>query len=590
MPRSKSRPAACRGSDSPSLAMIPWPEPTSLARCDRVLEELRAHATAWTALDLRARIRLLDEIAEGVVETAEEWVKISCKAKGIELGSNVEAEEWLAGPWAVLRHIKLQARTLRDIEAHGSPKLPGQARINEKGRVIAPVFPTDPLDKILFRGMTAEVWMEPGVSLEGLPETMGWMHRASGEQVAPTVCLVLGAGNVSSIVALDTLFELFARGTVVALKTNPINSYLGTVWERVFRPVIEIGAMRIVHGGASTGDYMCHHDAVDRIHITGSDRTYDAIVWGTGEDGKRRKETGEKRVTLPISAELGNVSPIIVVPGPWSQSDIRFHASNVASSLVNNAGFNCLATRTLVTSEGWSKRREFLDAVGLSLKNAPSRSAYYPGALERHREFLKEHPDALQFGAEVEGCVPWTLIEGVDPRNRDDVCFQLESWCGLMAETPLQGNGTVEFLDEAVEFCNDVLWGTLNATILVHPKSMADPMIAKAVNDAIARLRYGAVAVNVWAGGTFALGSTPWGAFPGHEPEDIRSGQGFVHNTYLFERAEKAVTRAPFRIWPRPAWFHDTKRCTRTARRLFDVTAKTTAWRLARTVWSAMRG
>jgi acyl-CoA reductase-like NAD-dependent aldehyde dehydrogenase len=570
--------------------MIPWPEPTTLADCDQALDDLRAHAPSWVALELEERIRLLDEVADNVVDAAEEWVEISCRAKGIELGSNVESEEWLAGPWTVLRHIKLQARTLRDIEAHGSPRLPGRARVNDKGRVVAPVFPTDPLDKILFRGITAEVWMEPDVALEDLEKTMGWMHRTARSQPMPTVSLVLGAGNVSSIAPLDALFELFARGSVVALKSNPINSYLGPVWERVFRPVIEIGAMRILHGGASTGDYMCHHHGVDRVHITGSDRTYDAIVWGTGEEGERRKESGEKRIDLPISAELGNVSPIIVVPGPWSQSDIRFHASNAASSLVNNAGFNCLATRTLVTSEAWPKRRALLDAIGESLKNAPSRTAYYPGALERHGEFLRAHPDASQFGAEAPGRVPWTLVEGVDPRQHDDVCFQTESWCGLMAETALPGDGAAEFLREAVEFCNDVLWGTLNATLLVHPKSMADPETARAVNDAIARLRYGAVSVNIWAGATFAVGSTPWGAFPGHTPEDIRSGVGFVHNTYLFERGEKAVTRAPFRIWPRPAWFHDTKRSTGTARRLFDVTANTTPWRLARTLWSAIRG
>ena len=570
--------------------MIPWPDPTPLTECDQALEELRANATAWTKLDIKERIRVLDEIADGVIEVADEWVRLSCKAKGIEPGSNVESEEWLAGPWTVLRHVKLQARALRDIEAHGCPKLPGRARVNETGRVVAPVFPTDPLDKMLFRGLTAEVWMDSGVTLEGLEGTMGWMHRDSGKKVQPRVSLVLGAGNVSCIGPMDALFELFARGCVVALKTNPVNAYLGGVWERAFRPLIELAAFRIVHGGASTGDYMCHHDAVDRIHITGSDKTYDAIVWGTGEEGKRNKASGEKRVTLPISAELGNVSPVIVVPGPWGKADLKFHGSNVASSLVNNAGFNCLATRMIVTSESWSQRRAFLDGVGESLKNAPSRAPYYPGALERHREYLREHPDALQFGSEAADRVPWTLIEGVDPRKRDDVCFQVESWCGLMAETPLPGASPVDFLREAVEFCNDTLWGTLNATILVHPRSMADPAIAKAVNDAIARLRYGTVSVNAWAGGSFALGSTPWGAFPGHTPEDIRSGVGFVHNTYLFEQAEKAVIRAPFRMWPRPAWFHDTKGTTRTARRLFELTAKTTAWGLWRTAWSALRG
>ncbi len=47
-----------------------------------------------------------------------------------------------------------------------------------------------------------------------------------------------------------------------------------------------------------------------------------------------------------ITAELGNVTPYIVVPGgdvAWSQSDIEYHASTVATALAHNAGHNCIA-------------------------------------------------------------------------------------------------------------------------------------------------------------------------------------------------------------------------------------------------------
>ncbi|QDV08660.1 Aldehyde dehydrogenase family protein [Planctomycetes bacterium Poly30] len=579
--------------------MIPWPDPTPTSACNEALEHLRAHATAWVELTLTDRIALLEELEVTVAEAASEWVHISAEAKGLgaspDVLPDIRAEEWLAGPWTVLRHLQLQGRALRDIQVHGAPRLPGTAREAEDGRVKAPVFPTDPLDRILFRGMSAEVWMERGVELEHLEETMGWMHRPGGKGARPGITVVLGAGNHSCIGPLDTLFELFARGHCVILKTNPVNAYLGPAWERAFAPLIRKGVLRIVHGGATTGEYLCEHDAVDHIHITGSDRTFDAIVWGTGKEGQDRKRTGEKRVRVPITSELGNVSPVIAVPGPWSASDLAFQASNIASSLVNNSGFNCLATRVIVTAKAWDQRRAFLDAVGRSLEAAPTRPPYYPGAQLRHRDFLAAHPNAKRFGAkgrEANGIdtVGWTLIEDVDPTKTDDICFQTESWCGLMAETALEGEDPVDFLRNATEFCNDVLWGTLNATILVHPTSMRDPRIARAVEDAIGRLRYGTVSLNLWAGAAFAICSTPWGAFPGHKAEDIRSGQGFVHNTYLFERPEKTVVRAPFRIWPRPVWFHDTKHNDTTARRLFDVTTNTTAWRMARLAWSAARG
>ena len=46
------------------------------------------------------------------------------------------------------------------------------------------------------------------------------------------------------------------------------------------------------------------------------------------------------------------------------------------------------------------------------------------------------------------------------------------------------------------------------------------------VRQAIADLRYGGVAVNVWPAAIYALASPSWGAYPGHPPEDIQSGAG----------------------------------------------------------------
>jgi hypothetical protein len=44
-----------------------------------------------------------------------------------------------------------------------------------------------------------------------------------------------------------------------------------------------------------------------------------------------------------VTAELGNVTPYIIVPGPWSQEDLEYHATSVASGLAQNAGHNCIA-------------------------------------------------------------------------------------------------------------------------------------------------------------------------------------------------------------------------------------------------------
>jgi hypothetical protein len=76
----------------------------------------------------------------------------------------------------------------------------------------------------------------------------------------------------------------------------------------------------------------------------------------------------------------------------------------------------------------------------------------------------------------------------------------------------------------AVAFANDSLWGSLNATLIVHPSSMRDAEVRASVEKAVADLRYGTVAINHWSGLGFVLGVTPWGAFPGHARNAIGSG------------------------------------------------------------------
>ena len=44
------------------------------------------------------------------------------------------------------------------------------------------------------------------------------------------------------------------------------------------------------------------------------------------------------------------------------------------------------------------------------------------------------------------------------------------------------------------------------------------------------------------------------GAFPGHTLDDIQSGRGKVHNSFMLEKTERTVIEAPFRPFPRSLW------------------------------------
>jgi hypothetical protein len=332
--------------------------------------------------------------------------------------------------------------------------------------------------------------------------------------------------------------------------------------------LIERGFVHIVSGGASVGAYLVAHDLVDDVHVTGSDKTFDAIVFGSGHEGARAKAAHEPRTTKPVSGELGNVSPVVIVPGDWSARDLAFQARHVATMLTNNAGFNCLTPRVIVTHRQWPQRQAFLDELESVLASLPTRRAYYPGAAARHAAFVAAHPDAHQIGDAEGDHLPWTVIHGLEATNTTDVCLNVEAFCSLLSECPLDASSVEEFIERSVTFCNENVWGTLSMTIIAHPRTLKDSVCGPAIETAIGDLRYGSIGLNLWHAMSFAFSTTTWGAYPGHPITDIQSGRGVVGNAFLFENPLKSVVRGPFRPRPEPAWFATTANSSSLMRRL----------------------
>lgn len=575
-----------------TAAAVPDLAPDTRAALDGAVATLAAHRAEWAALPIGERRELLADLRHRFVALAHRWVETTRRLEGIsEAPAAFAGEEWLAGPYPVLRNVRLLEAALADLGAGRPPQVPGPVTAHPTGQVVARVFPREGWDRLFFPGVTAEVWMEPGIGRDELGEHQAAAYREAGSAATPgRIALVLGAGNVSSIGPMDTLARLFADKHLVLYKVHPVQEPLTPLFEEAFASFIERGFLTVVTGGAEVGGYLAAHPEVDEIHMTGSDRTYEAIVFGTGEEGRANKAAGRRVTTKPITAELGNVSPVIVVPGPWSPGDLAYQGENVASMLTNNAGFNCNAARVIVTHREWPRREDFLAAVRNALAAAPTRPAYYPGAEARCRQVLAEHPEAERFGAEGDGATPWVLVPGLDPEAADEPLFREEAFCSLFAETALDAPSVARFVDRAVELANERLWGTLNVTLIVHPDSLRDPETRAAVAHAEAALRYGTVSINHWAAVGYALASTPWGSFPGNPPEDIQSGTGWVHNAYLFDRPQKSVIRSPFRAWPKPPWFVSHRSAGDLAEVLTAFEGTHSPARLPRLMWNALRG
>jgi acyl-CoA reductase-like NAD-dependent aldehyde dehydrogenase len=547
---------------------------------DARLERLAARKSAWVRVGIDERVRYLERCVEQIGRHAEEWARLGCTHRGIDPRSALAGEEWLSGPMVTAQALRQYARTLsRGFDA------PARARRRSSGQLVAPVFPDNLLERFLYYDMRGEIWIEPGAEA-----SRGRIYRekAAGRPGTGGVALVLGAGNVSSIPALDLVHKLIVEDQVVLLKTNPVNGYLGPVFERAFAPLLRDGFLEIVGGGAEVGDYLCLHPQVDSIHLTGSDRTHDAIVWGaTEEERSRRRAAGEPRVSKPVTAELGCVTPVLVVPGRWSPAQLDFQARHVAAMVSHNSSFNCNAAQVLVLQRGWNLREAFLERVEQALRETPARHAYYPGAVERYRSFRARYPASQVVGPPDDEGVPWTVIRGLH-ESSDDYVLRNEAFCGLLAELSLAADDAVDFLERAVAFANERLWGTLSCAVIVDDATRRAE--SAALDRAVERLHYGAVGVNVWPGVIFGMGATGWGAFPGHTPEAIGSGRGCVHNTGLIDHPQKSVLHARFRLWPKPIWFGDHRTLRALGRHLTAFQRRRTPWRLAAVAWWGLLG
>jgi hypothetical protein len=534
--------------------------PASAEQVDRFLGELDRSKRRYAGTSVQQRILLAERCAEEVVKVAQEWVDAACRAKAIPPDSPQRAEEVLAGPVATLRYLRLLVHSLRAIETRGMPRLPGTAYQGPDGRLRVPLLPTGVLyDRVAFFPFKVTAWMQNGIHRENLGDCLAPHYRRPGPRPAKTV-VVLGAGNVSAIPLTDACTKVFQEGGVVLLKMSPVNDYLGPLFERALRPLLDEGYMRVIYGGADVGAAAVHHRLADEVHVTGSIDSHDRIVWGPpGAERDQRLRDNLPLLEKPITSELGNVSPWIFLPGEYSRRQLAFQAENVAASVVNNVSFNCVATKAIITWKRWPLRAQFLDLVDAVFARTPKRVSYYPGAVERYRRFAD-----MDSAAELTDSLPWTLLRDVNPSEHRQF-FDEESFVCVVVEVAIDAPTPESFFRKAVDFANERLSGSLSAAV-THPAGFrSQPSSERLLQACLGELRYGVIALNHWPGLMYGMMSPPWGGFPGSGLADAQSGIGSVHNTFMLQGVEKSVLEGPLTIFPKPPWFPSHRQAERVA-------------------------
>lgn len=569
----------------------------ALASVEEDLQALAAAKDRWARISIQTRIQLLSDIKEALMRVAPGWAEVAARKKRIPAGSPLAGEEWITGPYTVMAMCNALMSTLSQLQGKKFLAHLPQRRL-DSGQLAVTVVPHSIWDRLLLSGVSAEVWMRPGVNEKNLAAHCATSYDIPPDQRSGRLALVLGAGNIAAISPLDAFQKLFIENQVVILKMNPVNDYLTDYLKAALKPLIDCDALRIVKGDEALGAFLTDHPLVEEIHITGAGATHDAIVWGTGENGRANKLAQKPRNSRKITSELGAVCPTIVVPGPWSRSDIAFQAENIATQKLHNSGFNCVACQTLILPKAWAKTKELLNELERVMSRAGQREAYYPGSEQRTGEFARHSRQyrRMERGPNAPACIVTDMDQSDETWLANNEVFG-----PALATKFLEIDDPAIYLEQAIEFANNELYGTLGANIVIHPKTIQQ-IDAKRFESLLLRLRYGTIAVNAWTGLGFLLSPCPWGGFPGADLNRPQSGIGTVHNSFMLEETERTIVKAPWRpfprgllsfqfsLLPRPPWFITNRRQHILGKLLTEFQYRPSWFKLPKIFMNALKG
>ncbi len=516
---------------------------------DRFITTLRTKSKEYNSINNVQLASMLEETISNIKEVSFFWATICSDNKGTTK-TPAEGEEWLGGPFASVLATQYYIKSLTNDDDLTEKKYNSEENSYK-------VFPNNFIERITFPFIDAKVIFNKSMSFDDINKYRGFSKRYD---IDPSITLVLGAGNFSSIPYLDVLYHLITRKSVILLKLNPVNEYLKPVFEKVFQNFIERGYIIVTTGNIEESKYMATHPGINHIHLTGSDKTFEDIVYGRELTEKERRSKSLSKVNnKPITSELGNVTPIIIHPGKWSTSDIKYQARKIVTAKLNNNGFNCIAAQVVVLPDGWGQTETLIKYVKHYMSKAKERKAYYPESIERLEKLEKdkgyERVNALS-------CVTPHLTREIKAYSKFEID---EVWSSTIYFKKIEYTSVEDFANKAIDYCNDELWGNLGVSVIIKDH---DRKFNKHITNLyVDNLNYGTVAINEWAAIGYIIPQLPWGGFPGNRDNDIQSGQSVVHNSMLFESPLKGVVNTKFRISRiiDPPWFVTNKK----ARRLF---------------------
>ena len=536
---------------------------------DRNISTLRLNSQAFSKIENILLSDMFDECIQNIKSIAYFWATIGADNKGIK-GTVAEGEEWLGGPFASTIALQYYIDFLRNNTVI-TEDLINDNKIH--------IFPNKPIEKLLFPFITADMHFSKNMSKSDIINSRGFGTRLGFKN---GISLILGAGNVSSIPLLDTIYDMVVNRHCILLKLNPVNEYLKPVFEKVFENFISRGFMVVTTGDINVSSYMTAHSGITNMHLTGSDKTYENIVYGSTLNEKDKgKKTLSKKNKKPFTTELGNVTPFIIHPGKWTTSEIKYQARKIVTAKLNNNGFNCIAAQVIVLPKNWKQSQQLVEAIKKQLATEKDRLAYYPNSTETLKR-LKSNKTIFQENDLT--CATPHLTKDLD---LNDYYEKNEVWSSTLFFKYLEHDNDLDYVNKAISYVNQDVWGNLGVAVLI--KKHDSKKVKDITKNYVDNLKYGTIAINEWPALGFIIPTMPWGGYPGNKDSDIQSGQGYVHNAYFFESPLKGVLYSKFKLpIVDPVWFTSNKKGSKVFKYLTYYQIENSKINLIKLIFSAL--
>ena len=144
---------------------------------DLIIANISKNKTRWKELAYGSKLDYLKSIQSNLERYAKEFTDSQIKFRGAISGGptfNVEGGAWVTGPIFLGTVVHTLIDTYNLLAKNGSYPRAAKERQRFDGQMIKTVFPKCARDKMLYPGLTAEIWLEKGAK-----GSQGYIYKKS---------------------------------------------------------------------------------------------------------------------------------------------------------------------------------------------------------------------------------------------------------------------------------------------------------------------------------------------------------------------------------------------------------------------------